>query len=836
MYRLTNTSARSLLALALLASALVIPQAAQPVSAAGPATATYFLLTSAGSIAALTDAQPSQPATPVPTSGVAAGETLVGIDVRPQNGRLYALGVNATSDTATLYLLNPQSGFAAVVGTTAGQIAFTTNGTTVVDLPDPATVGYGVDFNPSADRVRVVAGSLNFRLNPNTGAPIDGDNTGLTTGTVTGTNPDGPINGGTTTIDDLAYTNNAPNNGNITTLYALDATSNTLFIQNPANSGTQTLGQAITLGGSTLDFSANDGFDIAPGVNAASSNAAVPSGSAAAALTVGGVAGLYQINLVNAQATLVGALGGLAIRDLAIWSPLPIGNALTADGTSLIRFRLDAPGTTTTQALGAPAAGDTLVGIDGRAQTGQLYGLGVNATADTATLYLIDPQTGALTAIGTTGQIAFVDGGGSPVDLPDPATVGYGIDFNPTVDRLRVVTFTGLNFRVNPNTGAPVDGNLNSGTPAGTNPDGPQSGLPGGSTGVSATAYTNNVSSSLAGAVTTQYTLDAASNALFIQNPPNAGTQTSQLAVTLGGAALDFTDINGFDIPPGASVQTSNTPAIGNAYAVLTVGGSTGLYRINLATGAATALGALGTGATGAAGFVAWSEAPSATLSAATTTVSEGVGSVGLTVTSTGGAPLVLRYLASGGTASPGSDYGVISGTLVLGNTTITQTISLPIVDDAALEGNETVDVQLQGADGVQQTLTLTIADNDAPTVSLSAASYTGSEIRGTAVLTVTLNQALATSASVQYATADLTAKAGSDYTAISGTLTFAPGQTSKTISVPILSDAQLDAGEIFIVTLSNPVNVDLVAPGSAGVTITDDRPIFRLYLPLARR
>lgn len=478
------------------------------------------------------------------------------------------------------------------------------------------------------------------------------------------------------------------------------------------------------------------------------------------------------------------------------------------------------------------SAGETLVSIDVRPQNGRLYGLGINATANIATLYLLNPQSGLATAVGTTGQIAFTTDGVTTVDLPDPATVGYGFDFNPAVDRLRVVTSTGLNFRVNPNNGVPVDGDIGG---AGINTDGLVNGS--GSTGVSATAYTNNFSQQLAGAPTTLYTLDAASNALLIQNPPNAGTQTSPLAITLGGAALDFTNANGFDIPPGASVSTANTSATGNAYALLTVGGATGLYRIALATGAATSLGALGAGATSAAGFVAWTEAPSATLTTATTTVSEAVGTVGLTLTSTGGSPLVLRYVVNGGTATAGSDFSVISGTLVLGNTTISQTLSLPIINDTTSEGNETVDIQLLGADGVQHTLTLTIADNDlAPGVSLSAASYTGSEIGGTAVLTATLNQALPTSVSVQYATTDGTAKAGSDYTGIIGTLTFDPGQTSKTFTIPILRDPELDLGETFTVTLSAPVNATLVAPSSAGVTITDGRPIYSVYLPLVRR
>src|SRR6185295_7279613 len=108
-------------------------------------------------------------------------------------------------------------------------------------LPDPATVGYGFDFNPAADRLRVVAGSLNFRVNPNTGAGVDGDNTGLTSGTVNGTNPDGATSVGASAVDAAAYTSNQANT-TVTTLYTLDAGGNRLFIQNPANSGAQTMG------------------------------------------------------------------------------------------------------------------------------------------------------------------------------------------------------------------------------------------------------------------------------------------------------------------------------------------------------------------------------------------------------------------------------------------------------------------------------------------------------------------------------------------------------------------------------------------------------------------
>lgn len=559
-----------------------------------------YVLTSDGKLASTPLARPGAISAGVTINGVTAGETLVGIDVRPQNQQLYALGVNATANTATFYHLSPETGFAAVVGT-ASSIAFTTDGATPVDFPDPATVTWDIDFNPAADRLRVVAGSLTFRANPNTGGPVDGDNGGAA-GSVTGMNPDGPINGGTVVVGAAGYTNNFANNGNVTTLYTLDGVTNSLFIQNPPNSGTQTLGVSITLSGPQLDFEPF-GFDIAPGVNAPAANAAVTTGSGIGLLQVGGVKSLYSINLVTGAATALGGNIANAVS-MAIRTEAGAAIGLAAGGTQLIRFNTATPGTTTTQAIGAITAGEVLVGIDMRPQTGQLMGLGVNKDTDTATLYLIDPQNGGVTVVGAASGIAFDDGAGNAVQLPDPATTGYGVDFNPTVDRVRVVTSSGLNFRVNPNTGAPVDGNLGGVTAVpNTNTDGSING--GGSTGVSGTAYTNSFARNLSVVgTTTQYTLDAASNTLFIQNPPNVGTQTVALPVTLGGSPLDFTDVNGFDIPAGVAVGTSNTPAVGEGWFVATVGGVTGLYGVDLATGAATSKGNVGAGATGLTGFI----------------------------------------------------------------------------------------------------------------------------------------------------------------------------------------------------------------------------------------
>ena len=684
---------------------------------------TLYLLTTDGKLATAPTANPAAATTPIAITGVNAQETLVAIDVRPQNQKLYALGVNATADTATLYLLSTEKAgtvFASAVSINgiSSTITYTTNGSTVVDFPDSATTNWDIDFNPAADRLRVVTSSgLNFRINPNTGGPVDGDNGGAA-GSVTGTNPDGAINGGTTTVSATAYTNSQPNNGNITTQYTVDAATNALFIQNLPNSGTQTLGSTITLGGSTLDFS-EASFDIKPGINASSSNAAVTFGTGFLVAKVGGTTGVYSLNLVTAQATLLGTTA-LSVRSSALRTDLGAALALTSDGTTLVRFNPAAPGTTTTVGVTGVTAGETLVGVDGRPQTGQLMGLGVNATANTGTLYLIDPQTAACTAVGTAGQIAYVNGAGNPVDFPDPATVGYGIDFNPTVDRLRVVVGSGLNFRINPNTGAPVDGDLAgaAGTVAGVNIDGSINGS--GITGLEAVAYTNAFGQVLTGGFTTQYTLDSVTNQLSIQNPSNLGTQTLSVPVTLAGMPLDLSSRTAFDIPSSVAVTASGTVATGEGWIVTTVGGVTGVYRLDLTTGAATFFGAVGAGATPLTGLVVWATAPDLDVEAPTgTLVSDGAGVVNFSPGALG--TTVTRSFRL---INRGSQTLTYSTSFDQSSFSVTQGASGTILGSSST----TIDITFANAPGSTRADVLHIASNDGAAtasfeVSLSALS-----------------------------------------------------------------------------------------------------------------
>lgn len=523
-----------------------------------------YLLTDDNRVTMICDNLAGQPSPPKSFTGLVAGDLLVSIDVRPANQELYALGVNTSAGTIQLYHLAVPTGIAAPVGT---PVTLRDSGNVAIPI---GGVQFGIDFAPNANQLRVVGSNgLNFRMNPSTGAIQAMDTS---------------IGGATTSVTEAAYTNNSPL-ANATTLYTLDPVTDSLYLQNSPNTGSQTAGKQVLLSGTPVNFSSVGGFDIAPGVDAVAPNSPV-TGNGYAALNLAGTTGVYRLDLATGNAVLLG-IPGFTIRGLAVKTQIPVAYTLRSNGAVMDRFRTDNPGTASSVNVTGLNPSEILAGLALRPLTGQFYGLGVNAGADTATLYLADPISGVCTAISPAGAITFTQDGDT-LDLP-PVSSGYGFDFNPTVDRIRVVTTSGLNFRIHPVTGAPVDGDSIA---TGVQPDGA---LNGGSTTAAAAAYTNPYAGA---ALTSVYALDPSSNSLWVINPPNAGTMTLGVPITLNGNALDFTAGAGLEILASPGVRPTNAdPAATYAYAALTVGGTAGFYWINLGTGAATLVGTIGTGA-----------------------------------------------------------------------------------------------------------------------------------------------------------------------------------------------------------------------------------------------
>jgi Calx-beta domain-containing protein len=155
-----------------------------------------------------------------------------------------------------------------------------------------------------------------------------------------------------------------------------------------------------------------------------------------------------------------------------------------------------------------------------------------------------------------------------------------------------------------------------------------------------------------------------------------------------------------------------------------------------------------------------------------------------------------------------------------------TRTVIVPVLGDTAVEGNETFFVNLSNATNANITDNQglgTITNNDLPTVSINDVTHAEGQSGTTnATFTLTLSAPLTTTASVRVNTANGTATAPGDYTAVSNlTVTFAAGETSKTVDVPIIDDTLIEGAETFTVNLSVPVNAT-IGDGQGTGTITD--------------
>ncbi|MEH2023054.1 PQQ-dependent sugar dehydrogenase, partial [Nostoc sp.] len=219
------------------------------------------------------------------------------------------------------------------------------------------------------------------------------------------------------------------------------------------------------------------------------------------------------------------------------------------------------------------------------------------------------------------------------------------------------------------------------------------------------------------------------------------------------------------------------------------------------------------------------------TLGSSSTTVNEGSDSVSVTLLRSGdlSSTSSIKYATIGNTATAGVDYGSegteSAGTIIFAPGQSSRQVSIPINDDSLAEADETfgfVIDQAEGATlGLQRTLAITIQDNDRSSIDFTAPVV--NEGNGSAIVTATRGNASA-AASLDYITVDGTAKAGSDYQAqtVPKTLSFAAGETTKTIVIPIINDNVGESNETFTLKFSNAVGVQLTNQQTT-ITILDN-------------
>lgn len=448
--------------------------------------------------------------------------TLLGVDYRPANGKLYGL-----STANHLYTIDPETGVATRVST--------------LSTPFEGGTLSGFDFNPMADRLRLTGSNdQSFRVNVDTGAVVmDGTLAYRAGDRNAGKNP---------AITASAYRNSVPNAPK-TTLYGVDADLDTLVLQDPPNDGTlATIGRR----GLGVDFKEVAGFDIV--TKSSSSRGRYHSSDTGYAVSD---SRLYEIGLTSGRSKDLGRLPkGTYIGLTAVLAApaqvdaTPRDMVALGDDNTLAFFNSGTPDKLEQRRVRGVYG--TLLGIDYRPATGVLYGLDSRDI-----IYTIDPERARATEVRRL-NVRFSGGSRS------------GFDFNPMADRLRLTNSNDQSLRLNVDTNDAVlvDGTLKYAADdanVGKNPS------------IVASAYTNAFGMAPA---TELYGIDSALDVLVEQDPPNDGT-----LVTDGKLGIDVTDEAGFDIvtdtPGDDSSNVAYLISSGTLYKVdLETGAATSIGKV----------------------------------------------------------------------------------------------------------------------------------------------------------------------------------------------------------------------------------------------------------------
>ncbi|WP_428383236.1 DUF4394 domain-containing protein [Nevskia ramosa] len=480
-------------------------------------------------------------------TGLGAGEAIAGLDFRPADGNLFAV-----TSIGRVLIVDPATAVATPIQPITGDgTAFT-------------AARYGVDFNPIANALRIIG--------------EDGLNLRVPTAALVSPPPAVPVNtivdgrmGYLRGVTAAAYTN--PESGDSTTLYVIDTDTDSLYTQDP-NAGFLT-----RVGSLGIDVISANGYDIYQFglLNEHYANLTTAAGS-----------GIYKINPLTGAATLLSALPPADYRSLIVVNDDRLSSINVRSFASLIQGpttdMVDGRGINIV--TGELVGGAVVVPIDGLAEGEHLVGFcedttpadGINGGYGVSNQNRIFPLTVENVQTGFT--VAIVQA--SPIGTLTAPLSGtrFGVDFNARSQLLRIVSDSGQNLRVNLQEGrvidgAPraaafafVDGTTRTVVPA------PQ---------IVATAYR---AAPVGG--TFQYAIDASNSSLVRVAVPNDG---ALVAVGALGVALPMSGA-------GAAEQSLDIAGASDefVYAALRSAGSSlsTFYRIDLGTGAATAIGPIG--------------------------------------------------------------------------------------------------------------------------------------------------------------------------------------------------------------------------------------------------
>ncbi|MFK7805432.1 MAG: Calx-beta domain-containing protein [Anaerolineae bacterium] len=217
-----------------------------------------------------------------------------------------------------------------------------------------------------------------------------------------------------------------------------------------------------------------------------------------------------------------------------------------------------------------------------------------------------------------------------------------------------------------------------------------------------------------------------------------------------------------------------------------------------------------------------------------------------LTLTNVSGLPVSVTVKTTDQTAEAGSDYAAIDEVVVFAAGDITQTLSVSVTNDTLYEGDEiftlTISDPVNGVLSTNTVAIVTIKEDDAlPQVTIQDVTQAEGDATGVVTFTISLDKAVAVPVSVGYMTQDDTATViDGDYSAKSGTLSIAVGETSGTVEVTVNGDTTEESDEAFVLILTTVSNgtLDSMLSGRTGTaTLTNDdidpTTSFTIFLPL---
>ena len=202
-----------------------------------------------------------------------------------------------------------------------------------------------------------------------------------------------------------------------------------------------------------------------------------------------------------------------------------------------------------------------------------------------------------------------------------------------------------------------------------------------------------------------------------------------------------------------------------------------------------------------------------------------------------------VHYATGSNSATSGSDFTAASGTLSFPPGATSAYVPVTVLSDATAEPDEFFIVTLSAPSSA--TISYSVGTgrimNDDPSSGVQIGVGNATVVEGNAGLrtfrfAATLSAASTSTVSVQYATAPSTATSGSDFIAASGTLTFAPGVTSKFVPVAVRGDTTFETNETFTLTLSSPVGATIARATATGTVVNDDAGSCGIIAPLPAR